>query len=55
MRAAMIRQRYFKDYICYYIINGVYIITAFYRQFQVFFELVDKIKIKHSLRAEHFF
>jgi len=55
MRSAMSRQRYFKDYICYYIIDGIHIIAAFYRQFQVFFELFDKIKIKHRLRAEHFF
>jgi len=39
----------------YYIINGIYIITAFYRQFQVFFKLVDKIKIKHKLKTEYFF
>jgi len=55
MRTAMSRQRYFKDYVCYYIINGIYIIMAFHRQFQVFFELVDKIKIKHRLRTEYFF
>jgi len=42
VRTAMIQQGHSKDYVNYYIINGVYIMVAFLGQFQIFLNWLIK-------------
>jgi len=55
MFPATVRQGFFPDDVCQNIIKIVKIPMLLFHKFCVFFESIGEIKVKHKLRAEHFF